>query len=89
MKCNVEHIDDIYDLVRWVATQCDKNTSCVDFHYMLVENLPEGVEGKPYYDGNHVTTMINGCLWDRTGLRHYPMEIEPSKLEKMKDWKTS
>lgn len=62
------------------------NGDCFLFHTLLKGFFPEAV---PFYDGNHVYSMVYGRLWDCRGLRLYPLEAEPRIYEQAKDWKSN
>lgn len=81
-----ERVDNILEHVLKLSSTFDPEGTCVDFHLLLVDHFQNAV---PYYDGDHVTTMIEGCLWDKKGLRNYPVSLEPAILKTMKDWKKS
>jgi len=56
---------------------------CFKFYLILKEYYPEAV---PYYNGEHVTVMLYGRLWDANGVVYYPMESEPRIMTEAFNW---
>lgn len=62
-----------------------KNVNCFRYHLELVKRL--GRVGEPYYNGDHVLTLLpNGNLYDKTGMVFYPMKSEPRIYEEAHSW---
>lgn len=73
-------MDDILDICKKLALEHGEDVQCYKFHLLLKQEFPEAT---PYYNGNHVLTLIAGRLWDKTGLWAYPLESEPRMLRQL------
>lgn len=50
---------------------------CYRFHQLLKRHYGEAV---PYYNGEHVLSLIGGRFWDKNGLVLFPLESEPNSV---------
>ena len=73
----------IYEINQELPQYDFQSGDCFLFFLALKQRFPEAV---PYYDGDHVYTMIAGRLWDSKGLAMYPMESEPRIFEEAFSW---
>lgn len=67
-------VDEVREVVRALAADWPEHKTCYDFHIALKKIYPTA---KAYADGDHVTSCIAGCLWDKNGCRVYPLSMEP------------
>lgn len=61
-----------------------KNVNCFRYHLELVRIFEEGI---PFYDGNHVLTLMpNNKMYDKSGMRMYDMRQEPRIYKQAHSW---
>ena len=84
IKSYLKSDKEVRQKTKLILQKCGKDLTCVEFYRELKFFFPKAVA---YYDGNHITVMVNGRLYDKTGLRNYPLKDEPMKYNNLDDWK--
>lgn len=61
-----------------------ENINCFDFYLAMKKVFPDAIA---FYNGNHIITMIGACLYDKDGLKYYPLKLlEPEKYNNAHTW---
>lgn len=87
-KCEVvRYLGLLRDLHPDLERQC-LNGSCFKVYLLLEHHYPDAV---PYYDGDHVITLIGDCFFDIRGEvlasdRHLPMKDDPCVFNRAYLW---
>ncbi len=68
----MEDIEGVNDFIKAI-TKAHPDINCYALYELLKEEYPHAVD---YTDGDHAYTMIHGALWDKRGMRVYPLRNE-------------
>jgi len=77
-------LDKTTNRVNEIAKSMPKDVNCFTFYLRLKHEFPQA---KPLYNGNHILTLIDNNLYDKTGCVFYNLEQEPRIFNQAFTWR--